>query len=827
MSGIPAYTFAIYDLVTLLWLAEHDDQDARRVMGPLGVFVGFALRRCICPLICRASKIDENLQEDVMNKLRILCFFSLICPFLSAVASGQSFVSRDDTDRANALLKQMTVQEKIGQLNQPFYLKVPIPGVKSDPVAFEDRVRHGEVGSFLFVTDPKEINRLQKIAMTEQRLHIPILFGFDVIHGFDTEFPVPLATAASWDPAMAEQAQAIAAEEASHAGVRWTFAPMLDIARDPRWGRISEGAGEDPYLGAAMARAQVRGFQGTPGNPHLFMSTLKHFAGYGAAEGGRDYDAAYISEEQLQNIYLPPFRAGVEAGAATVMSAYMDLNNVPASGNVHLLQDILRNELHFSGYVVSDAFAVGSLVTQGFARDGQDAALRSALAGVNMDMGSATYLEQMESLIDKGQLTESQLDDLVRPVLAAKFHLGLFEHPYGDATDHTHAEMLARHRQAARIAAERSAVLLRNEGALLPLSGSTKRIAIIGPLGNSKGDMNGPWSLTAREEDTVSVFEGIRAKFSGSQVQFAEGVQIAKQFPSSFEGFIGPKIAKPWSTAEADRQWKNALNLAANSDVVIMTLGELSGMDFEYSSRSSLSLPGKQEELLEKIQALGKPVVLLLFSTRPLDISWASAHVPAIMDCYFGGTEAGNAVADLLAGDAVPGGKLPVTWPRNAGQIPISYAHTASHKPYDSAGFTSRYWDLPTSPLYPFGYGLSYSTFSISDLHLNAKTSPLDGSITATVTVANTGTRAADEVVQLYLHQRYGSASNPVRELKGFRRVTLQPGQKQEISFPIGRDERTYWSAAKNGWVVEPSDFDVWVGNSSTATLHDSFSVVQ
>jgi beta-glucosidase len=309
-------------------------------------------------------------------------------------------------------------------------------------------------------------------------------------------------------------------------------------------------------------------------------------------------------------------------------------------------------------------------------------------------------------------------------------------------------------------------------------------------------------------------------------VEFAEGVQIAKEFPSSFDGLIGPKIEKPWSPEEADRRMKSALELARGSDVVIMTLGELSGMDFEYASRSLLSLPGKQQELLEKIQALGKPVVLLLFSTRPLNLSWASEHIPAIMDCYFGGTEAGNAVADLLVGDAVPGGKLPVTWPRNVGQVPIYYAHTTSHKPYDSPDFTSRYWDLPTSPLYPFGYGLSYSTFSISDLRLSAKTSPLNGSITATVTVANTGARTADEVVQLYLHQRFGSASRPVRELKGFRRVTLQPGQKQEISFTVGHEERNYWSAAKNAWVVEPSDFDVWVGNSSTATLHDSFSVV-
>jgi beta-glucosidase len=762
-----------------------------------------------------------------MNRSRFYLLLSLISLFLSRGARAQAPTSSQDIDRANALLKQMTTEEKIGQLNQPFYFKVPIAGMKVDPVPYEERVRRGDVGSFLFITDFKEINRLQKIAMSEQRLHIPILFGFDVIHGFDTEFPVPLAMAASWDPAMAEQAQAIASEEAAFAGVHWTFAPMLDIARDPRWGRISEGAGEDPYLGAAMARAQVLGFQGRPETPRPFMATLKHFAGYGAAEGGRDYDAAYISEEEMQNVYLPPFRSGVEAGAKTVMSAYMDLNNVPASGNLHLLQEILRNELKFKGFVVSDAFAVGNLVTQGFAQNAQDAALRGATAGVNMDMGSATYLEQMKSLLNQGQLTSSQLDDLVRPILAAKYHLGLFEHPYADATEQTHSEMLAKHRQTARTAAARSVVLLRNEGALLPLAKTTKKIAVIGPLGNSRGDMNGPWSLSAKEEDSVSVFEGIRAKLPNSQVEFAEGVQIVKEFPSSFEGIIGPKPEKRWSPEEADRQLKSAVALAAKSELVIMTLGELSGMDFEYASRSSLRLPGAQQELLEKIQSLGKPVVLLLFSTRPLDISWASEHIPAIMDCYFGGTETGNAVADLLVGDAVPGGKLPVTWPRNVGQVPIYYAHTNSHKPYDSADFTSRYWDLPTTPLYPFGYGLSYSTFSISGLHLSAKTSPLDGSITATVMVANTGTRAADEVVQLYLHQRYGSASRPVRELKGFRRITLQPGQKQEISFTIGSEERNYWSAAKNGWVLEPSDFDVWVGNDSSATLHDTFSVVQ
>ena len=753
---------------------------------------------------------------------------SPIC--IAAVSFSMALAAHSQTSpesRANALMQKMTVAEKIGQLNQPFYINVPIPGLAVDKVSFEDHVRRGEVGSFLFLTDPKEINRLQKIALTEQRLPIPLLFAFDVIHGFDTEFPVPLATAASWDPAQAERGQAIAAEEAMHAGLRWSFAPMLDIARDPRWGRISEGAGEDPYLGAAMAGAQVRGFQGTPEHPRAFMATLKHFAGYGAAEGGRDYDASYISEEQMQNVYLPPFQAGIKAGAGSVMSAYMDLNDVPASGNIHLLQQTLRQQMGFQGFVVSDAFAVGSLVTQGFAKDRTDAAARGIAAGVNMEMGSGTYLENMKGLIDSGKVTTAQLDDLVRPILATKYRLGLFEHPYADATDQTHADMLAGHRAAARTAAARTAVLLRNEGNLLPLAKSVKQIAVIGPLGDDKADMNGPWSLTAKPEDSVTVVEGLRAKLPGAHVTYAQGVQVSKLLPSSFDGFLGPRPKPAWTPAEAESEMQKALKSAASADVVVMTLGETTMMDFEYASRSSLALPGRQQELLEKVQALGKPVVLLLFSTRPLDLQWASTHVPAIMDCYFGGTEAGNAIADLLVGDAVPGGKLPVTWPRNVGQVPIYYAHTTTHKPYDSADFTSRYWDLPTTPLYPFGYGLSYSSFTVTNLRLSAATSTVDGTIQVTATVTNTGRRAADEVVQLYLHQRYGSASRPVRELKGFRRITLQPGATQEVTFPITRESRTYWSAATNGFVAEPSDFDVWVGNSSLATLHGTFTVTK
>ncbi|QEE27564.1 beta-glucosidase BglX [Terriglobus albidus] len=727
--------------------------------------------------------------------------------------------------RANLLLSKMSVDEKVGQLNQVFDFS-GLPGMPAPAQKLEDQVRQGQIGSILFVTDPKRINALQKIAVSEGA-HIPILFGFDVIHGFDTEFPVPVGMAASWDPEMARKAQSVAAEEAVHAGVRWTFAPMLDIARDPRWGRISEGAGEDPYLGAAMARAQVKGFQGEPGQPLRFAATLKHFAGYGAAEGGRDYDASYIPEELLQNVYLRPFQAGVEAGAKSVMSAYMDLNDVPATGNTHLLREILRDQMKFNGFVVSDANAVGDLYTHGFSSDAKDAAFRAAVAGVNMDMGSGTYLKNLKQLVTEGKVSATALDDLVRPILATKFALGLFDSPYADGDESTHAVMLAKHRDLARVAAARSAVLLRNEGGVLPLAKTTRRIAVIGPLGDSQYDMNGPWSLTAKPADTVTIVAGIRNKLPGADVRFAQGVQLRKQFPSMFDGLIGPKPEAEWDADKAEATMKEALSLANDSDVVVLALGESALMDFEYASRSSLALPGRQQELLEKIVATGKPVVLLLFSTRPLDVTWASQHVSAIMDCYFGGTETGNAVADLLFGDVSPAGKLPVTWPRNAGQIPIYYAHNLSHKPYGAPDFTSRYWDLPTEPLYPFGFGLSYASFEISNLRLSKKEIHTKDPVTAVVTVKNAGKVKADEVVQLYLHQKSGSASRPVRELKGFQRITLAPGESRDVSFVVGAAERTYWSSATHGWTLDASEFDVWAGDSSTASLHDTFSVVQ
>jgi beta-glucosidase len=693
----------------------------------------------------------------------------------------------------------------------------------------EDRVRKGEIGSFLFVTDPASINRFQKVAVEESRLKIPILFGFDVIHGFKTVFPVPLGMAASWDPALVEQAHTVAAREAAAVGVKWTFAPMVDIARDARWGRIVEGAGEDPYLGSAIARAQVRGFQGAnPGDPERVLACMKHFAGYGAAEGGRDYDSAELSDSELYNVYLPPFKAAVDAGAGSVMTAYMDLNGVPATANRFLLQDTLRRDWGFKGFVVSDAFAVRDLTTHGFARDAADAAGRAIVAGLEMDMGSDTYTANLAALVQQGKVEIAAVDSAVRDILTAKYKLGLFDNPYVDVARAAKLLGSAEHRAAARTAAGRSAVLLRNEGGLLPLAKDdpkVKSIAVIGPCGNSGAEMVGPWSLAANASDAVTVVRGITNKVPGVKVEYARGGEARRTYPSFFEMLMpGPKPA-PLTPEQNEAEVAAAVDLAKRSDLAVLVLGELQNSSGEAASVSTLAMGGRQQELLERVVATGKPVVLVLVNGRPLDVSWASQHVPAILEAWYPGTEGGNAIADLLFGDATPGGKLPVTFPRSAGQVPIYYAHNLTHQPEGAQGFTSRYWDIPTSPLYPFGYGLSYTTFSVSNLTLAKPEVRVGEALEVTADVENTGTRAGDEVVQLYVHQRAGSTSRPVRELKGFQRVTLAPGEKRTVRFTIGKDELTYWSTATRSWVEEAEAFDVWVGSDSRATLHGTFRV--
>ena len=750
-----------------------------------------------------------------------LCSISLIAASGRNVAQSAQRTDADVQHFVDSLLQRMTTEEKIGQLSQLFVFD------SSDPV--EKPVARGEVGSLLFITDPAMINRLQHIAVEKSRLHIPLIFGYDVIHGFRTIFPVPIAMAASWDPSLETEAQATAAKEARSVGINWAFAPMLDIARDPRWGRMVEGAGEDPYLGSAMAAAQVRGFQGEYiGAPDHVLACMKHFAGYGAAEGGRDYDGSYLSDAQLQNVYLPPFHAAVKAGVGSAMSAYMDLNDVPATGNRWLLDDVLRRQWGFKGFVVSDADAVKSLVQHGYARDLHDAAVRALDAGVDMEMAqdATAYGQSLAAALKAGEITLQQIETADRRILTAKVRLGLFEHPYVDQARIAGVLNAPEHRTQERMAAERAAVLLRNENGLLPLKKNAyKTIAVVGPLADSKLDTLGPWAFQQDLSETVTVLDGLRSELGTSaQLSFAPGVQIARRYFSFFDKIDHSTHPAAWSAAQADQEMEKAVDLAGSSDLAIVVLGELHDMSGEAASRQSLDLPGREEELLEKVVATGKPVVLVLVNGRPLNIAWASQHVPAILEAWYPGTQGGSAVARLLLGDVVPGGKLPFSWPRDVGQIPINYAHNTTQAPQDQG---KRYWDVESTPLYPFGFGLSYSQFTFSDLRLSKAKIKSEESLEVTVVVENTGSVTADEVAQLYLHQQYGSASRPVRELKGFQRIELKPAERKTLRFELSKDERTYWSAATRSWVIDPSIFDVWVGPDSSASLHTSFEVTQ
>ena len=715
--------------------------------------------------------------------------------------------------KVDSLLQQMTLQEKLGQMSQIFW----------DKTLSDDRLKQGTVGSYLFLTDPHEINRVQHVAVEQSRLHIPLLIGFDVIHGFRTIFPVNLAQAASWDPQMVEQIQSVAAQEASASGINWAFAPMVDIARDPRWGRIVEGSGEDAYLGSVMAAARVRGFQGPHlGTPDHILACAKHFAGYGAPDGGRDYDSVYLPEVLLQNVYFPPFRAAINAGAGCVMSAYMDLNDVPASGNSYLLHDVLRRDWGFNGFVVSDAWAVYNLTAHGFAQDPRDAAYRALSAGVNMDMGSDTYLNNVPALVKQGKLSTQQIDDAVRPLLRTKFQLGLFDHPYIDEARVASVTEDPAHRELARVAEERSAVLLRNQGDVLPLRAPVHSIAVIGPLAAVKKALQGSWSFAGDPDRVVTVLDGIRQRAGAAvTVTYAEGASLKRENQAA----INPDTMDASAQQAPDAKIEQALAAARAADVAVLVLGELDDMGGEYASRSSLELSGKQEALLRAVAATGKPVVLVLVSGRPLNITWASTHVDAILEAWFPGVEGGHAIASLLFGDANPGGKLPITWPRTVGQIPIYYNHNLTQVSEDSPKFASYYWDGPQAPLYRFGYGLSYTTFAYSNMKLSAKEMAGDGSLEVSVKVRNTGSRAGDEVVQLYTHQQWGSASRPVRELRGFERVKLSPGESQTVHFTLRGQDLSFWSPATHQRATEESIYDVWVGGSSAAQEHSQFRV--
>ena len=734
--------------------------------------------------------------------------------------------------RADRLLARMTIEEKAGQISQRFDIASLFPTGAARPAGIpmlpplDDVVSKGEIGAVLFVHDPEIANRYQRLAIERTRLKIPLLMGYDVIWGMRTMFPVPLAGAASFDPAEVQRDRTIAAQEARALGIHWTFAPMVDIARDPRWGRIVEGAGEDPYLGAAMARAQVMGFQGDHiGAPGHIIAGPKHFVGYGASVGGRDYDPAYVSDSELYNVYLPPFVAAIQAGAGNIMSAYMDLNDVPASANSHTLKDILRDQLGFKGWVVTDASAVHNLVKQGFATDEADAASKALMAGVDMEMSTApnAFSATLPASVRSGKVPMKAVNDAVRRVLIAKYRMGLFDNPYVDVAaadrilnDPTHAD-------AAQTAAEKSMVLLENDNKALPLSpAACKHVAVIGPMADSPNDTTISLAFPQDVARTVTVFKGIRDRLGGAAtVETTPGVQISRIIPSPLAMLAGP--TQKWSPDQAAAELQKAVDMARRADVVVMTLGEKFEMASEQGSRSDLTLPGDQRKLLDAVLAIGKPVVVVLINGRPLDLTGVYDKVPAILEAWYPGSRGGAAVARTLFGDVNPGGKTPVSWPRTVGQIPTYYAHNLTHNP-DTAN--KRYWDtLITGPLFPFGFGLSYTRFTIAPPQLDRATLAPGGRITVSTTVTNSGDRAGDEVVQLYVHQRAGRASRPVRLLEGFQRVSLKPGESRQVTFPLDESSVRYWNSVTRGWVIDPGTFDLWLGNSSQADGHTTFEV--
>ena len=745
-----------------------------------------------------SSVSKRRLRILLRGSLALLVIFSGIAP--GAVA--QKSTAQPDIERKiDALLARMTLEEKLGQLQM-------LDGEANGNFRPEhpDMIRKGLLGSTLNVRGANRTNELQRIAVEQSRLKIPVLFAFDVIHGYRTVFPVPLGEASSWDPAAAERAASIAAAEGSAAGVRWTFAPMVDIARDARWGRIVEGAGEDTFLGAVFARARVRGFQGTDYSaPDKMVACAKHWVAYGAAEAGRDYNTTDMSEATLRGVYFPPFKAAIDAGVGTFMSAFNDLNGVPTSANPFILTGVLRDEWKFDGVVVSDYESVKELMNHALAANESEAARLALTAGVDIEMVSRLYNKHGAQLLKDDKLTLAVIDEAVRRVLRIKFRLGLFDKPYADERRERAAILSREHVAAAREIAARSMVLLRNEREMLPLKKDVRSIALIGALADDQLNMMGSWTGDGDKANVVTLLAGLRAKVPpATKITYAKGCDINCD---STEGF------------------DEAVRAARESDVVVIAVGESAEMSGEAASRTSLDLPGRQLELVKAIHATGKPFAVVLMNGRPLTINWLAENAPAILETWFAGSEAGNAIADVLFGDVNPGGKLPVTFPRAVGQVPIYYNHKSTGRPPDAANkYTSKYLDTPWTPLYPFGYGLSYTQFRLSDLRLSAPAIRPDGRVTVSVEVENTGGRAGDEVVQLYIRDVAASVTRPVKELRGFERITLRPGERRRVEFTLAPEHLGFYDRAMR-FTVEPGTFKVFVGTSSADGLEASFEV--
>lgn len=737
---------------------------------------------------------------------------------LLALVSTLSATAQDAKMKAfiDNLMSKMTLTEKLGQLNLPGAGDITTGQASSSDIA--GKIRKGEVGGLFNIKSVEKIRAVQQVAVEQSRLKIPLIFGMDVIHGYETEFPIPLAMSCSWDTALIRQSARIAAIECSADGIDWTFSPMVDIARDPRWGRIAEGSGEDPYLGSAIARAMVKGYQGDLKTDNEILACVKHFALYGAAEAGRDYNTTDMSLVRMFNEYLPPYKAAIDAGAGSVMSSFNDVNGVPATANKFLMTDVLRHRWGFKGFVVTDYTAVNELIAHGLG-DLARVSARALMAGIDMDMVGEGFLTTLPASIKDGRATLAQVDLACRRILEAKYRLGLFEDPYKYChPDRVKTDVFTpEHLAAERNIAAHSFVLLRNQGGLLPLKkGGT--IALTGPLGESRENMVGTWAVATDASRAVSLADGLRAALgSNGTVMTARGANVVGDSLYNTRISVFGKN-NGWDSRPEDDMIAEAVALASKSDVVVAALGESAEMTGECASRSDISLPENQQRLLKALLKTGKPLVLVLFNGRPLAIKWESEQVPAILDVWFGGTEAGNAIADVLFGNVNPSGKLTTTWPQNVGQVPLYYSHMNTGRPLPEGGwfqkFRSNYLDVSNDPVYPFGYGLSYTTFKYGPLTLSTTHARGNEAVTASVTVTNSGPVAGEEVVQLYTHQLVGSITRPVEELKGFQKIGLQPGESRTVTFRLTpEDLKFYNEALKYDW--EAGDFDVMVGGSS------------
>jgi beta-glucosidase len=755
-------------------------------------------------------------KKNLVRKIVALFVFTLL--FLDTLHAQTRLDARVDS-----VFTLMTLDEKLGQLAQlpsRFDNTTKRSGTIDAQLA---QVRDGKAGSILMCQGVEVVRAYQDAAM-QSRLKIPLIFGFDVIHGFRTTFPIPLAESCSWDTALAYTSARIAATEAAAAGINWTFAPMVDIARDPRWGRVIEGAGEDTHLGSAFAFARVRGFQGDNlAAPNTIAACAKHFAAYGAAEGGRDYNTADVSERTLREIYLPPFKACVDAGAATFMCSFNEVAGVPSSINKMLLTDILRNEWKFNGFVVSDWESINEVVNHRAATNNEDAAIKSLVAGVDMDMSGNLFVN-LSNAVKNGTLPESAVNTAVKRILRIKLQLGLFDNPYlyCDAEREKAAMLTAAHRAAARLAAQKSMVLLKNQNSTLPLSKSVSSVAVIGALADSKRDILGGWEMVGRPEDAVSILEGITSKTT-AKVLYAKGYTLPEPNWKKIKGDV-----KEPADAELVRLRSEAIRTAKKASVIVAVVGETADLTSEAHSRASIDLPTGQEDLLKELKKLGKPLVVVLANGRPLSVTWAQSNADAILNAWHAGTETGNAAADILFGDVNPSAKLTMSFPRSVGQVPVYYNHKSTGRPSfasnQSERYKSKYVDLPDSPLYAFGYGLSYTTFEYSSVSLSAAEIPANGSIRASVTVRNTGSRAGEEIVQMYVRDEFASVTRPVKELKGFKKVFLNAGESATVDFVIGEAELSFYNLTMTR-VVEPGKFNVFIGGSSEKTMNATFEV--